>query len=106
MGSALGIIAGEVVAAHEAAMRAAQQKSGKVKKMETPGKLKRVRKRDRAGQFALLFLPEPVVRLIPAVLQMFAVLFAGMLLIYFDSGRDITVARAFYYAVITGTTIG
>ena len=106
MGSAIGIIAGEVVAAHEAVMRAAQQKSSKVQKAETPGKLKRVRKRDQAGQFALLFLPEPVVTLIPAVLQMFAALGAGMLLIYFDGGQDITVARAFYSAVITGTTIG
>jgi len=116
MGSALGIIAGEMVAAHDASMQAAQRSAGAAS-IEAASIERRRGDSDgveesagagraKASRLAALCLPDHVVMLLPAVLQMVAVLFAGMLLIYFDSGQDITLARAFYYAVITGTTIG
>jgi hypothetical protein len=37
---------------------------------------------------------------------MFFVLGLGMLLIWLDHDKEISAGRAFYYAVITGTTIG
>jgi hypothetical protein len=136
MSAGLGIIAAELVAAHDAAIKAAQEASQRSKQEAAVERRKSqveissspsnaqvriaqtmsqtkgaVRKTARDTKAAIKgaytgALPEPVAKLVPSILKMLFVLFLGMLLIYFDSDREISWSRAFYFAVVTGTTIG
>ena len=55
---------------------------------------------------AQLHLPEGVWKLLPSIIQAAIVLGLGMLLIWLDSGKSLSMGRCFYFAVVTSTTVG
>lgn len=63
------------------------------------------------SNLARAILPDFVIELTPGFLVMICVLIVGMVLIYYDhkespEAEEPTLAQCFYFAVITGTTIG
>jgi hypothetical protein len=98
MSAGLSIVAAEIIAAHEAATEAAKRKG-------TPVEFKR-QQSVLVPSFLEKYLPEAVLRLLPTVILLFVVIIIGMIMIILDTGGDISLGRAFYFAVITGTTIG
>jgi Ca2+-binding EF-hand superfamily protein len=122
LGTSLGIIAAEVVAAHDKAVQSAKSAAATAKIAAANAKsaadlAKGLSDTATSAAFALeaptktakkappRFQKRTVLKqLLPSVGKMCAVLLVGMLLIHSDS--DISWTRAFYYAVVTGTTIG
>mmetsp|Transcript_4885 Transcript_4885/g.10235 ORF Transcript_4885/g.10235 Transcript_4885/m.10235 type:complete len:485 (+) Transcript_4885:280-1734(+) len=124
VGSALGIVAAELIDANQ---RAAEKKSRDARnELHSPRPLKKEMERksissslgkasEKCGSnfsnLARAILPDFVIELTPGFLVMICVLIVGMVLIYYDhkespEAEEPTLAQCFYFAVITGTTIG
>ena len=122
MGSALGIIAAEVVEQNNEAMKEAQQKLLEMNSTLTDKASvgKGISDNISGGgrklaEMGKKYLPDVLVELSQSLLNLVFMIILGMILIYFDnkeakdsdpSVKNPTFTDCFYYAVITGTTIG
>ena len=122
MGSALGIIAAEVVEQNNEAMKEAQQKLLEMNSTLTDKASvgKGISENISGGgrklaEMGKKYLPDVLVELSQSLLNLVFMIILGMILIYFDnkeakdsdpSVKNPTFTDCFYYAVITGTTIG
>ena len=128
MSAALGIIAGFVFEKQEKALQEARAKmqeaqmelakkaaagGNRFSLMSPKNNLNHTRKKAaaRCKAFVKRVCPEILKDLAPHLLQLFVILVVGMVLIYYDHDNDEdsttpTFIECFYFAVITGTTIG
>ena len=103
MGTALGIIAAEVMEKHEEALKIAQ-KMAKDKTVNNEGQPEEDKKVNPIWTL-LAFVPEEARKLVKKSVMCLLVIGIGMVLIHFDD-KDRSFIMCFYYAVATGTTIG
>ena len=103
MGTALGIIAAHIIEQREKAIEEAKRSVG-VKKLAIPGE-QQMNLIMGIGKSLYEKVPETVRGLIPSLAMLVLTLGIGMVIIWYDK-RDITFIEMFYFAVITGTTIG
>jgi hypothetical protein len=99
MGTALGIIAAEVIAAQDEAVKEVQliaKRAGSTTMHDL---------NSLAPQANLNFIPPGVRAILSKVASVLFVLGIGMVLIYFDD-TDRSIIMCFYYAIATGTSIG
>ena len=122
VGSSLGIVAAEVVETSNEARQEAQKKlldkaneMGNV--MSSQKNIPKLDTQTERGKQILLgvkrqlkaTLPSSFYALAPSCLKLFFLIFVGMILIYLDKQsheEKIDFIECFYFAVITGTTIG
>jgi hypothetical protein len=130
VGSSLGIVAAEVVETSNEARQDAQKKllekanemgsqsQKHIPSINVPGmRMSSIKRKKEGGKKILAgvkmklkaVLPRSLYALAPSILKLFVIIFIGMVLIYLDKKshqKDADIIECFYFAVITGTTIG
>lgn len=120
VGSSLGIVAAEVVETSNEARQEAQKKlldkANEMGNVITQKSIPKLRQKEKGKKILLgmkqqlkATLPSSFYALAPSCLKLFFLIFVGMILIYLDKQsheEKIDFIECFYFAVITGTTIG